>query len=120
MEAKDTVIGKNQTIELSEEGSIITPVLWEFLERVKEAQAEISFKAGQQAERVSWLLKTDPEKTRDNFTKQIIERTREQALKEVVEWIEAHEKSLCMDCLCAFDFRSEEWQAKIKEWGIED
>lgn len=39
-------------------------------------------------------------------------------IKEVVKWIESHEKSLCMDCLCTFDFRDEEWQSKLREWGI--
>jgi len=40
-------------------------------------------------------------------------------IKEVVEWIESHEESTCMDCSCAYDFKIWDWQAKLKEWGIE-
>ena len=39
--------------------------------------------------------------------------------KVVVEWIESHDKSTCMDCSCAFDFKEWDWQAKLKEWDIE-
>ena len=41
-------------------------------------------------------------------------------IKKVVDWIQGHEKSTCMDCLCAYDFREDEWQAKLKEWGIKN
>ena len=37
-------------------------------------------------------------------------------IREVVEWIETHEKSTCMDCTCAFNFRADEWQAKLEDW----
>ena len=37
--------------------------------------------------------------------------------RDIVEWIEAHEKSTCMDCSCAFAFRHDEWQEKLKEIG---
>ena len=51
--------------------------------------------------------------------KEVIEGLMDVALKdgermgrqEVVEWIESHEESTCMDCSCAFDFRREEWEA---------
>ncbi len=39
--------------------------------------------------------------------------------REVVEWIESHDKSTCMDCSCAFDFKEWDWQAKLKDWGID-
>jgi len=39
-------------------------------------------------------------------------------IEEVVEWVEGHDKSNCMDCFCAYDFCEEEWQAQLKEWGI--
>lgn len=44
--------------------------------------------AGKKEERDSWLLKTDPEKARDAFTKDIILRSRAQALKEVGELLD--------------------------------
>lgn len=46
--------------------------------------------AGREEERNGWLSKTDPEKARDNFTREIIGRVRAQAIKEVIEWIEKH------------------------------
>ena len=42
----------------------------------------------------------------------------EAGMRTVVEWIEKHDHSTCMDCSCGFDFRLDEWQAQLKEWNI--
>lgn len=49
---------------------------------------------------------------------QVYEAGKRAGIREVVEWIGGHKQSTCMDCLCAYDFRTEEWQAKLKEWGL--
>jgi len=72
-----------------------------------EEQAEISFKAGYEQREKDPLDKEDR-----------CERCYKQGIKDVVGWVETHEKSTCMDCLCAFDFRSDEWQSQKKEWGL--
>ena len=81
--------------------------------------AEISFKAGQKEERDSWLLKTDPEKTRDAFTQDIILRVRAQAIKEVVTnvglycyiWHDEDDNvHICLD--------QKAWKSRKKEWGL--
>jgi len=46
------------------------------------------------------------------------ESVKKAGIREVVEWVGEHKESTCMDCLCAFDFRIDEWQAKLKEWGL--
>ena len=66
------------------------------------------------------LVDAPPTETELYFAR-IVRRAQDvRTLKAVVEWIESHEKSLCMDCLCAFDFREDEWEAKLKEWGIDE
>ncbi len=76
--------------------------------------AEISFKAGQKEEKDSWLLKTDPEKTRDAFTKDIILKVRAQAIKEMMEWIEQYECS-DEDCVKWKCFEADGWETKKAE-----
>lgn len=78
MEAKDTVKRDFDKARVYYPGEVEVKL---------EAQAEISFRAGQKEERDSWLLKTDPEKARDAFTKDIIERSRTQAMREVVRFL---------------------------------
>jgi len=73
---------------------------------VAKTQAEISFKAGyEQCEKDE----RDDEGWRDGHTR---------GINEVVEWIEKHNVSTCMDCSCAYDFRTGEWQAQLKKWKV--
>ena len=131
MEAKDTVITGVETVN---DTTFLPPdyISWREHHNLMKAQAEISFKIGKTAgvaeslipslkaidasrkagareERDSWLLKTDPEKARDAFTKDIIERARAQAIREVVEWIQYH--------LPDYEF-GDEWHSKLEEWGV--
>jgi len=93
MKAKDTVISWERIRMITADNDKHNRRGECRIEEYCKVQAEISFKAGQEEERNSWLLKTDSEKARDNFTKDIILRTRWQALKEVVEWIEKTSKA---------------------------
>ena len=124
MGAKDTVMSPEEIEEVS---SMSRYDKYSF-RKVAEAQAEISFKvgktegvaesllpalkaiedsrkAGQKEERDSWLLKTDPEKARDSFTKDIIERSYAQGIREVMELIprllKAAKAGECPDPDCA-------------------
>lgn len=99
---------------------------------IAEDQAKISFKAGYdeglagggvigfKAGEDSWLKKTDVEKCRDNFTKDIILRTRKQAIREVVGWLkEKRETPLGLDAFGYYVWEHD-LQAKLKEWGIKE
>ena len=112
MEAKGTVMKTEKRMEFSIKrkwGQVLD------VDKLLEAQAEISFKAGRKEERDSWLLKTDIEKTRDAFTKDIIERTRVQAIKEVVEWMRKNSlrNKTIKWWLCILE---KDWQTKLKDW----
>ncbi len=88
-------------------------------------QYQFGYKAGRKEERDTWLRKTDIEKARDNFTGDIILRTRSQAFREVVEW--GNEE--CYEHPYTSHLKGEEynrkrhrcpecWQAQLKVWGI--
>ena len=68
-------------LELEEITSVGYSSIWEFAERIAKAQAESTGKIMKQ-----------------------------EGIKAVVEWVEGHDKSTCADCLCAFDFRIDEWR----------
>ncbi|KKM89164.1 hypothetical protein LCGC14_1251450 [marine sediment metagenome] len=87
-----TVMNGDQIVVIL--GNARKPCSFEFkdepkIRAVAKAQAEITgdiaYKKGQEEERDKWLRKTDIEKARDNFTKDIILRTRAQAFREMLE-----------------------------------
>ena len=86
MNYKDTVMGNKKLQLLGQQYEDELPT-YDLNHYLLQHQAEVSFMAGQEEERNSWLLKTDPQKARDNFTKDIILRSRAQAIKEVGELI---------------------------------
>jgi len=91
MEAKDTVIDL-RGLTTGEVG-------------VANRQAEISFKAGEQESDKKWR----------QILKDSVTMAKLAGIKEVVEWIEAVRiggYNLCIKV--GWD----EWQAKLKEWGI--
>jgi len=97
MEAKDTVLSNGRLLEI-----FGTP---DFTERQgREAQAEVSFKAGME----SGNQKAYEIGVGDGKVEGIAK-----GIKEVLNAIHYAPKS------CAFYVRPEEWQAKLKEWGIE-
>lgn len=123
MEAKDTVMKSEEILAAIKykDGEVGVSKF----KRLAEVQAEISFKAERKEERDTWLRKTDLEKARDNFTKDIILRTRSQAFREVMEW--GNEE--CYEHPYTSHLKGEEynrkrhrcpecWQAQLKVWGI--
>ena len=109
MEAKETVMDKKQIDNIPASIGNIEPVdgvvttemiVADSMKLVAEAQAEISFKAGYE-ERDKWLSPDEVKR---------LEKARQAGIKEVVEWIHNHGGSL--------DGCRQEWQVKLKEWGI--
>ena len=69
---------------------------------ILEAQAEVSFRIGKTlsvAETMELSLKA-------------MEDMKKAGLKEVVDWVEKHKPFMAFHC-------DKDWQAKLKEWGIE-
>ena len=110
--------------------------LKEWEAQLAKAQDEISFKAGYQQRQNdtviektrqpnwgSWLtplleeVKLAGQKAQDNFTKDIILRTRAQAFREAVEWISKYRSESIREFIC-FTLFKEAWLAKLEEWGI--
>jgi len=102
MEAKDTVMGDRDFKRLVKEYPNASGIQ-EVIPIILKAQAEISFKAGYKQA----LLQND----------WINEQGRLRGIREVVEWIEDN-----LDFYMGAEFESvsweEDWQAKLKEWGI--
>ncbi len=67
--------------------------------------AEISFKAGRDAERDFILQNTD----RD-------ERARQEGRKEVVEWVNSHTHRMNTN-MYGISLDGDEWRAQCKQWG---
>ena len=69
----------------------------------------------------------DAKNATSNFTDALVDVAREQAeisfkagIKEVVEWIEKRSSLSPGRCSVAMTYESRlEWQAKLKEWGID-
>ena len=40
--------------------------------------------------------------------------------REVVEWIETHAVSLSIDQPISFDIKYNDWQDKLKDWGLDE
>ena len=95
MEAKDTVMSKEQIIDIMPSGDSWEDgreLLWDYvsqgsLRNIATRQAEISFPLGKQEGR-----------------------------REVVEWIWSNATDVFKDYLQC----SQKWQAYLKEWGIEE
>ena len=97
MEAKDTVIDMHNPQ--------IMPEIYYKQQELLTRQAEISFRAGYEQ---VW---------KDGVIQEVFNRGKKVGIKEVVEWVEEHRwKSVFLtgDVLLGV----EEWQAKLKEWGI--
>ena len=78
-----------------------------------EAQAEVSFKAG-----VNSIL------TELHSPSNLVQAARQEGVREVVEWIEAHSAKIWDNeydarVVVAREFNLKEWQAFLKEKGIE-
>ena len=82
-------------------------------EKKREAQAEFSFKAG-----VNSIL------TELHSPSNLVQAARQEGVREVVEWIEAHSAKIWDNeydarVVVAREFNLKEWQAFLKEKGIE-
>lgn len=104
MEAKDTVMNQEQRNRVT--SPYISHDRFSLDQRLLEAQAEISFKAGYEQS----VLDND-EWCHDGY---------EAGRKEVVEWVNGNKFGLrAMDNYVDMGIDSIAWQAKLKEWGIE-
>jgi len=108
MEAKDTVMSKEQldAIDLKNAESNFIDALWD----TARQQAEISFKAGFEEGRK--VIPTN------EVQGTIYLEGKQTGIREVVEWVEenAYPPAAYKDIR---RFRYDDWQAKLKEWGID-
>jgi len=104
MEAKDTVMPRDEQFKLSPEGA---------REALCVRQAEISFKAGYHQREIDPLDKEDR-----------CEKCYEQGIKEVVDWINLNGLGCSSNTPSNKDeyigFHKPSWQAKLKKWGIKE
>jgi len=84
------------------------------VEAEREVQAEVSFKAGQDARDCEW------DEWKDKYLPQVIRDSR----KEVVEWIDKHHEWGFSDNPKTMNYDKVllvsqlEWQTFLKEWGL--
>lgn len=117
MEAKDTVINLRERQErLERVGIPANPRLGElYIDSILEYQAEISFKAGREAER-EWAAS-------NQYRDEQIGEAKQVGIREVVEWIRTQQLPK--------EYQAEEyrglvvivgkfWQAKLKEWKVKE
>lgn len=107
MEAKDTVMKLRKILDLVWSGKGSPLDMDVRLLKVAEAQAEISFKAGQES-RCDWH-KPLPQIIAESFSE-----GKKAGIKEVVEFVQQ---------FLVFDkwylVKPDEWKAKLKEWGVD-
>ena len=117
MEAKDTVMSP---ADMKRIASKLTDGFRHYLlpDEAAEAQAEISFKAGQKEEREKSYgdIADIVAKVMVNYLKPIMEKAKKVGIREVVEWVNERQKLGYLSPHCGFGLL---WQAKLKEWGIE-
>ena len=103
MKAEDTVIslegGDNESLHIQ-------------MRNILKQQAEISFKAGFD-EGVKKTLTAA-----DSTFGAMLKVERQKGIQEVVDWINAH-LTVWPGGIPTMQALSKEWQAKLKEWGIE-
>lgn len=106
MGAKDTVIKLNR-------GGILSDIEVDYYNNGAEAQAEISFKAGYEQgwnDNKPYLPDANEPWDREQT---VFDDGKKAGIREVVEWIESQRVNK------GINDRRQEWQAKLKEWGIE-
>ena len=110
MEAKDTVM-RNKELQLLGQEYEDNPPTCDFTHYALERQAEISFRAGQKEGRKGMFLAGD----NNGYLR---------GIKEVVEWINGNGgwilnyKTTKQDRIWNWAITHDQWQAKLKEWGI--
>ena len=123
MKAEDTVMNKDKLEEVSSDAAYRKNLPYltsgqSYIKRIAQAQAEISFKAGKD-ESVNELLAYAQSGELDKRFQEI----KQVGIKEVVKWI----NSTCFDVLpegtspslTELSVSKKDWQAKLKEWGVE-
>ena len=101
MEAKDTVMEATKFEELFA-GYLYGSEGWRpALDRITEAQAEISFKAGKEEANFEW---------RNEKVPKIMKQFRQEGRKEVVDWVKLYRG----DYPKFWGINKEEWQAYLK------
>lgn len=99
MEAKNTVIKDVKRIDALFYYKFGFPMV----DKLLLAQAEISFKVGEEYG------------IGQHYDREIFcyNKGKKAGIREAVEWIDKHQPYMAFYC-------KEEWQAKLKEWGIDD
>ena len=109
MKAEDTVMNPRQIQDEFTSWAAFTEKYQENgAWQVAKAQAEISFKIGKTAGVAESLIPS----------LKAIEASRKAGIKEVVEWVKTHSFE-SEGNKWAVSLWDKEWQAKVKEWGIE-
>ena len=91
----------------------------EYLRRAVEKQGEISFKAGYEEGRLYGKSESLLSKASIDL---MVADSKKAGIKEVVEWIETHHEQVIMGSFSLYQWSIvvDEWQAKLKEWGIKE
>ena len=120
---QDTVMTDEQIISLLSQDCYPPPKHWDEIDLTMKAQAEITwpvaFKAGGEAERKK-LLEEDElfycEEHKLYHGAICPDCFEKRGIMKVVEWLDVFER----DCYCGISnhIPYEDWQAKLKEWGI--
>lgn len=133
MEAKETVMNKGQIQEAIIQGRADLPAYgsgsaehWQAeYKAVAQAQAEISFKAGEHKQKLicSQCPNAGSCLNTEGCLEEIesgLEAIKKAGIREVVEWLEGEFVKATGDLVKPYRFINEDgWQAKLKEWGIE-
>ena len=117
MEAKDMVMGDKERLNLFDEAGSKGIALSEQADILLKAQAEISFKAGRKAEK-EWAAC-------NQYRDEQLEEARKAGIREVVKWIQqdgylVDQRATNLGDFPVFLCHSKRWQAKLKEWGLEE
>jgi len=115
MEAKDTLASID---DLLIRGIDFNKPIGEWLNKALEAQAEISFKAGEEEEYKKWVkafMKVGVLIAEADTVGIAIEEIKRAGTREMVEWIITRFESYHGNPV-----HTVEWETKLKEWGIDD
>jgi hypothetical protein len=116
MEAKDTVINEDELIQCAIRCFKTFPASnFKLGKEIASTQAKISFKAGLD-ECAKTHFKPDWEINAKNL-KSGMEEAKKAGIKEVIDWI--NEDSRLQPFTQVRMINETNWQAKLKEWGIE-
>ena len=131
MEAKDRLVGELRIHSiLADERNKLNRSIIRAMKQLRKEQDEISFKAGyeegmksQKTPRTDLECGLADEEFRKEFhiaRKETDMEMYKAGIKEVVEWIENNKLFALVPSPKEFIIGWQDWQAKLKEWGIEE